>query len=176
MSYQETSSQLCTDRQIYIKTFQLAFQHLLICPLQLCSRFSLKKCFTYNKQYSISIYFYCNQHISFGLISYPHQQQNSILSVYFGCLDESYQCILGVQRSCMDTPTHLDTLIITGSEETHPRASSLLIIVPYNESYLPWVLQKSLLITITVFMSQSCYSDFNTVMDASPTNHNISHM
>lgn len=30
MSYQETSSQLCTDRQIYIKTFQLAFQHLLI--------------------------------------------------------------------------------------------------------------------------------------------------
>lgn len=43
MSYQETNSQLCTDRQIYIKTFQLAFQHLLICPLQLCSQFSLKK-------------------------------------------------------------------------------------------------------------------------------------
>lgn len=73
-------------------------------------------------------------------------------------------------------PTNLDTMTITDSEEAHPRASSLLIIIPHTKSYLPWVLQKSHSITITVFMSQSCYSDFHTVMDATPTNHNMPHM
>lgn len=43
MSYQETSSQLCTDRQIYIKTFQLAFQHLLIVFCSYAAGFLKKK-------------------------------------------------------------------------------------------------------------------------------------